>query len=74
MSDPIDQGDASRELLLEAAIAAARRPAQQQTLTPSTECANGCGDPPRERSRYCCAACRDEDERRQQIRRRQGLL
>lgn len=43
MSDPIDQGDAALELLLEVAIAAARRPAQQAPAQTNGECVN-CGE------------------------------
>lgn len=73
MSDPIDQGDAARELLLEVAIAAARRPAQQAPAQTGGECLNSCGENAAEGSRWCCSSCRDETEYRERIRRRQGV-
>lgn len=73
MADPIDQGDAARELLLDLAIAAARRPAQAAPALEGGQCANACGEDAMPGSRFCCASCRDETERRERIRNRQGL-
>lgn len=73
MSDPIDQGDAARELLLEVAIAAARRPAQQAPAQTGGDCLNQCGELATEGSRWCSPDCRDETERRERIKRRQGM-
>lgn len=73
MSDEIDQGDAARELLLEVAIAAARRPAQQAPAPEGGECANACGEDALPGSLFCCADCRDTAETRERIRRRQGV-
>lgn len=71
MADPIDQGDAARKLLLELAIARARRPAQTAPALEGGECANACGEDAMPGSRFCCADCRDETERRKRIRQKQ---
>lgn len=72
MTDIIDSANDQRDRELEMRIAAARARSSKAPVA-TDECANECGEAPRPGSRYCCAECRDEDERRQMIRRKQGV-
>lgn len=71
MSDRSDIIDAANDLAaqeLAYRIAAARQPVH---VTPVTECVE-CGDAVQPGSRYCCAECRDDGEKRQRMARIQG--
>lgn len=72
MTDLVDDANSLADRELEMRIAAARA---RSTVAPvaTDECANDCGEAPRPGSRYCCKECCEEDERRQMIRRKQGV-
>lgn len=69
MSDVIDDANENRDRELEMRIAAARG---RSALPPPAECDNGCGEPPRAGSRYCCKECLEDHEARRRIEKRLG--
>lgn len=71
-SDPIDVASRVEQEDRDRRIAAARRSASAPPRPLPAECDNGCGDPPRERSRYCSAACREDHEHRLARTKRMG--
>lgn len=72
-SDPLDVASRVEQEARERQIAVARRAAAQPPRPLPTECDNGCGEVPRERSRYCSDACKEDHELRLQRSRRQGI-
>ncbi|WP_199028834.1 hypothetical protein [Ralstonia sp. ASV6] len=71
MPDEIDIANDYAQRTLEQAIAAARvNPKSHQRVD---QCLNECGEPPAEGSSYCCHECKVDAERRQAIRRCQGV-
>lgn len=70
MSDPTDLATDREDKERERAIAAARG---RSNLPPPEECDNGCGEPPRAGSRYCCRECLEDHESRRRIEKRLGV-
>ena len=68
MADICDLAEKEIDTAIALQIAAARR---STSATPTFECVE-CGDPSLANSRYCCAECRDDGERRQRIARIEG--
>lgn len=69
MADEIDLTNDRMEKELAARIKAARSAPEPE---PVTECIN-CGEPPKQRSRFCGKECRDDHEHRQLRLKRLGL-
>lgn len=73
-SDPFDVATRIETEERERSIANARRAAELAANRPlPTECENGCGTPPRERSRYCSDECREDHSVRLMQNRRKGI-
>jgi hypothetical protein len=73
-SDPSDMATFRETQDREGAIAAARRASELAAARPlPTECDNGCGEAPRERSRYCSSECREDHEARISRAKRLGV-
>ncbi len=74
MSDDADLAGDRQEKELAARIAATTHQSAIDAMKPlPVHCQNGCGERARERSRYCCAECRDEAEFRERQLKRMGI-
>jgi hypothetical protein len=72
-SDQLDRAARIEQEERDRSIEAARRAASAPARPLPTECDNGCGELPRERSRYCSSACKEDHEGRLARAKRMGL-
>lgn len=77
-ADMLDDADELAQAERDRRIGEIRRQADRDALAARnaplpTECQNGCGAIPAERSRWCSPDCREDEERRKGIERRAGL-
>jgi uncharacterized protein YgiB involved in biofilm formation len=72
MSDEGDLATAREEQERERFIEHARKKAQAAAGVAAVFCVNGCGEKPRDGSRYCSSDCRDDHAERQARLKRQG--
>lgn len=73
MGDIVDEASVSSDRELELRIAAARGKATARLPVPGQECREECGHIALLGSHFCGADCRDAFERRERIRRKQGM-